>query len=230
MASLEIISPLELLISWPAKVANSTSKNIKDFFMTYRDNTALRTEVASLRTLQDTVFKLQAENEQLQSILMVRPAEGTKYITARITAMPSHGASKNIVINAGTETGVFNDATVFTPDGLVGRVIEAGTNTSRVMLITDLMSRIPVIIEPSHKRAILSGTNKNQMHLLHFDSDFKPQIGERVFTSGQGGIFKAGIPIGIVASVIEEQIELRPLADLAAADFVNVTVEEAAND
>ncbi len=105
---------------------------------------------------------------------------------------------------------------------MVGRVIEVGEWSARVLLITDINARIPVSLESSRMRAVMAGDNSDQPRLLYLPPESPVAVGERVVTSGNGGLFPAGIPIGVVASVGERGIKVQPLADLGRIEHLRL--------
>jgi rod shape-determining protein MreC len=109
-----------------------------------------------------------------------------------------------------------------TGDGLLGRVIEVGDWSSRVLLITDLNSRIPVTIAGSGDRAILAGDNSAEPKLLYLPVDAMLNPGARVVTSGHGGVFPPNLPIGTVIEPARGQHSIVPDADLGRISYVRL--------
>jgi rod shape-determining protein MreC len=105
--------------------------------------------------------------------------------------------------------------------GLVGRIAEVGDRASRVLLLTDLNSRIPVTLQGSHERAILAGDNSPRPLLAYLAPNAKPEVGERVVTSGDGGVFPPGIPVGVIVSV-GGQVRVATSSDLSVIDYVKI--------
>jgi rod shape-determining protein MreC len=106
--------------------------------------------------------------------------------------------------------------------GLVGRVTEVGSRTARVLLITDLNSRIPVIMETSRARAILVGTNGARPRLLYWPEGVQPQEGERIVTSAEANAFPANLPIGTVRHTANGVPEVQPFAQLNRLEVVRI--------
>jgi rod shape-determining protein MreC len=126
------------------------------------------------------------------------------------------------VLNIGKRDGVKNGQAVITGDGLVGRVAVVGNRSTRVLLITDLNSRIPVLVESTRTRAILAGNNADQPKLIHLPPNARVPQGDRIVTSGHAGVFPPGIPIGVVASVGDKGIAVQPFAERNSLEYIRV--------
>src|SRR5436309_8562850 len=106
-----------------------------------------------------------------------------------------------LMVIGGTDQGLARGQAAVAGDGLVGRLTEVGSQSARVLLITDLNSRIPVVLESSHANAVLAGDNSERPGLLYLGEPGTTKIGERIVTSGEGGIFPPGLPVGVVAAI-----------------------------
>ena len=108
---------------------------------------------------------------------------------------------------------------------LVGKIVEVNFKTSRVLLISDLNSKIPVILEPGNIQSILSGNGKQSGEIQYFKKEGELQDSKLVFTSGSGGIFKSGIPIGQILkdNLISDENTVKFFSDLSQLTFVKIT-------
>jgi len=111
---------------------------------------------------------------------------------------------------------------VVTGDGLVGRVAGVGTRSTRVILITDLNSHIPVLVERTRTRAILAGDNSEVLRLIRLPPGAEVSPGDRVVTSGHGDAFPPGLPVGVVASVGDAGIGVQPFVERSRLEYVRV--------
>ena len=111
---------------------------------------------------------------------------------------------------------------VISADGLVGRIAEAGQRSSRVLLLTDLNSRIPVLLESSRYRAVLAGNNTDRPGIEFLPVDAQVSPGDRVVTSGHGGLFPPGQPIGVVSSVNDAVARVQPFIEWSRLEYVSV--------
>src|SRR5438132_1078198 len=132
---------------------------------------------------------------------------------------------RTVMVNAGAEDGLARGQAAITGEGLVGRLTEVGSRASRILLITDLNSRIPVVIDGSHSSAVLAGDNSDRPRLVYLATPDAVKVGDRVVTSGEGGIFPPGVPVGVVTTVsssgrrVEPYVEMSQLGYLMAVDY-----------
>jgi rod shape-determining protein MreC len=126
------------------------------------------------------------------------------------------------LLNVGRKAGVASGQAVVTGEGLAGRIAEVGEHSARVLFVTDVNSRLPVLIERTRERAILAGDNSPQLRLTLLQSVAGVQRGDRIVTSGHGGSFPVGIPIGEVVETGEGSVRVRPFADFSRLEFVRV--------
>ncbi len=127
-----------------------------------------------------------------------------------------------MLLSAGPNHGIRKGEIALDDRGLVGRVTEVGARTVRVLLITDLNSRIPVMLEGSRARAILAGTNGARARLMYWPEGIQPAEGERVVTSSEAGAFPAGLPVGTVHYSSSNVAEVEPLARLDRLEVVRL--------
>lgn len=160
------------------------------------ENEALRAENEKLKEWYQAALMLESENKALRDLLNVDNELAHKFVTTRIIADGSSAYAKSLVIEGGRSSGIVKGQGVVSHEGLIGRVIEAGSRTARVLLLQDINSRIPVLVEGSNERAIMAGTNSALPLLDHLASDHKVTSGQRVVTSGLGGLFPYGLPVG----------------------------------
>ena len=126
------------------------------------------------------------------------PDPAPTYITARVVADAGGVYARAVLLSVGPNHGIRKGEIALDERGLVGRVTEVGTRSARVLLLTDLNSRIPVILESSRARAIMVGTNGARPRLLYWPEGALPQEGERVVTSAEANAFPANLPVGVV--------------------------------
>ena len=191
----------------------------------YQDNLRLERENERLLQWQQTALKLSAENRELRGLLKVVPDNAVSYVTARVIANSAGGYVRTVMVNAGTDQGLARGQAAITDSGLVGRLTEVGSRAGRVLLITDLNSRVPVVIERTHANAVLAGDNSERPRLIYAHAADAIRIGDRVVTSGEGGVFPPGLPVGVVATLdgsgprVEPYVELSQLASLLVVDY-----------
>lgn len=186
------------------------------------ENQSLKNAHAELSQWQAAARKLEAENQALRKLLHTVPAGAASYVSAHIVSDSGSPYVHSALISAGAENGVKKDEAVVSGHGLLGRVMEVGQTSARVLLLTDINSRVPVIGEVSRERAIMVGDNSPITSLAYVSSDSKLAVGERMVTSGDGGLFPAGIPVGVVSAVENGKVKAVPLADWRQVEYVTV--------
>ncbi len=218
----DAVAPVLEALSRPVATVANGINNFKDLSAIRQDNQRLEQENSRLMQWQTVARKLQAENTILKTLVGVAQEEKAKYITARVIAASRNTFSHSIIANEGQNAGLRKGQAVISVNGLIGRVSEVSDNSARILLLTDIISRIPVIVESTRTRAILAGGNTGRPHLIHLPPDAKISPSERIVTSGHGGAFAPGIPIGVVASVREGGIEVQLFTDFDQLEYVRI--------
>ena len=218
----EVMTPILVAFSRPSAAIANYAQNIKDLINTRQENSRL--VQANIRLLQwETVArKLQSDNKALRQQLHVAADSSEKYITARVIASSGGLLSNMLILNAGKMNGVVKGQTVIGTSGVIGRISEVSSSSSRVILLTDINSRVPVLIESNGTRAVLTGKNTNLTSLIHLQQGAKVAPSDRIITSGHGGAFPSGLPIGIVASVSGEGINVQLFSDFSRLEYVRI--------
>jgi len=171
---------------------------------------------------QHAALRYKNENLRLRKLLNVIGDPRMSFVTARVIINRPDSFHKNFTISANRQQGVNKDQAVLTAAGVVGRIIDVGSATARVLLVTDINSRIPVQIESSGEHAILAGDNTHELKLIHLKKPFKVSSNDRLITSGSGGIFPPGLLVATVTSVNGDTVLAKPVVDGDALDFVLV--------
>jgi len=223
----DIIYQVAIVTSTPEKFTKYVIKLTSDHYSVYRENEKLKEEVEVLRNEKIQNEYLLTENTILKEALQLTGTKALEQdisIIAKVIIDQESPYLKSFLLNKGTRDGVLKGMTVFSKKYLIGTIIESNYLTSRVLLINDLNSRIPVIIENTSVNAILTGLGKdNNLELQYLPEQFQLSAGKNIYTSGKDGILAAGIPVGVTYVDKKEQVKVRTLADLNQALFVNVT-------
>ena len=218
-------APVLETLSRPVTAVGNVIERVRMIVTTYQENARLEAENQRLLQWQQTALNLAADNRQLRSLLKAVPDAAVSYVTARVIANSGGAYVRMILINAGTADRVARGQAVITGEGLVGRLTEVGERAARVLLITDLNSRIPVTVEASHVNAVLAGDNSERPRLLYLPSADAVKVGDRVVTSGEGGVFPPGLPVGVVGAIdaagprVEPYVELSQVAYVLVVDY-----------
>lgn len=213
MSVTDAVTPLLGSITKPIVHVADMVRNASGLGDLQAENIRLKQENLRLKEWYQTALLLEAENKSLRDLLSVKIEPHYKTITARTLADSGNAFAKSILISAGSSDGVKKGQAVMASDGLIGRVIEAGQRSSRILLITDINSRVPVLIEDTRQHAILAGSNDSSMSLLHMPPDSNIKDGVRIITSGHGGMFPHGLVIGRIIGGENGTIKVQPFAD-----------------
>lgn len=183
---------------------------------------ALEAENERLKQWYQTAQMLQAENKQLKTLLNVKHEKEHKFITAQLIMDAKTPYAHTVMINSGQNHNVLKGQGVVVQDGLLGRILESGKDTARILLLRDLNSRVPVVVEDSGDKAILAGTNEDMPVLEHISPYHTVKAGQKVLTSGHGGALPYGIAVGETVMGENGKIHVKLYADVAQASFVQV--------
>jgi len=218
----DAVAPILDAVSRPVESVSRAVDHVREIGRLQQENAQLRENEARLLQWQAAARKLEAENKMLRDLLNFVPGPEPSFITARVIADTGGAFAHSLILNAGARDGVTRGEAAVTGEGLVGRVDSVGAHSARILLITDLNSRIPVLVGPNRTRAIMAGNNSDQPRLIHLPPGETVAPGDRVITSGHGGVLPAGLPIGQVATVTDNGISVQPLVDRGRLEFIRV--------
>lgn len=218
----DVAAPVLDLISQPVSIFVHYARGLHRLAELKADNERLRAENERLRRWQLHAQRLDGENEALRKLLHFKPEPAVTQVSARVIADTGSAFVRTVLINAGTREGVTAGQTVVNGQGLVGRVAQVANRSARVLLITDLKSKVPVIVGEGRRRAILAGDNSDLPRLEHVDGETPVANGDLVLTSGHGGVFPPGIPVGRVTGAKGGVVRVRALAAWDQLEFVRV--------
>lgn len=218
----EIASPVFAVMIAPLDAAKHAGNKMEELASIHAQNQSLKQDNAALLQWQEAARQLQAENAALRELLYFTPLEKLSYISGRIVGDVGGPYQRAALINAGENEGIKNQQAVVNEKGLVGRIIETSPGNARVLLITDINSRIPVITETSRTKAILAGNNTDKPSLIHLPEDSTIAEGERIITAGDGGIIPPGLPVGVVSSMENGGVQIQSLVDWYRLEYISV--------
>ena len=211
---------LSALISYPEKKLNQSFQFFTDYLNVYEDNQNLKNKIDQLNSQKLNNIYLENENKRLKEIVgdSTSISEG---IISRVLIDKDGKFLKSIILNKGSKDGIKIGMVVLEKNYLVGQVIEVNYTTSRAILISDLNSNIPVVIEPGSFQSILSGTGKDYGLIKYSKNELNLDQNAIVYTSGLGGNFRAGLPIGKVNNQIE-RLAVQFFSDLSQLSYVKI--------
>jgi rod shape-determining protein MreC len=218
----DALAPVLEAIAEPLNAVASAVRRFQDHFTVYDENQRLREENARLLQWQEVARRLEMENDELRNMLHFTPQGVRGFITGRVIANSGGAFLRNVLLDVGEREGVERGQAALGGDGVVGRVTEVGNRASRVLLLTDLNSRIPVVLEDTRERAVLAGDNTSRPRLLYLPEKSAVQVGDRLITAGAGGIFPPGLPVGAVSSVESGLVRIEPYAELSRLEYLRI--------
>lgn len=188
----------------------------------YEQNRDLRRELQQMRAWREAALQLEQENAKLLDLNNVQIDPNLTYITGVVLADSGSPFRQSVLLNVGAADGILDGWPAMDGIGLVGRISGVGENTSRVLLLTDTSSRIPVIVQPSGQRAVIAGDNTIYPPLDFVENPDVIRPGDRVVSSGDGGLFPADLLIGQVALGTDRRLRVRLAADYERLEFLRV--------
>ncbi len=212
-------------MDWAMAPVTRAARMIEDFrsyARIHEQNQELRRELQQMRAWREAALQLEQRNAQLMDLAQVRLDPQLTHVTGVVMADSGSPFRQSVLINVGARDGIQDGWAVTDGLGLAGRISGVGQRTARVMLLSDSNSRVPVILQPSGQRAILSGDN-GPAPLLEFveaPDDIRP--GDRVVSASDGGVFPSGVLVGEVLLDSERRLRVRLAADYGRLDFLRV--------
>ncbi|MDB5399663.1 MAG: rod shape-determining protein MreC [Rhodopila sp.] len=216
------LAPIYAVLSAPLGRIHAAITETVALWDMREENDRLRVENEKLRRWQTIALALDSENQRLKASLRWIPDPDASFVTARVVADAGGVYAKAVLLSVGPNHGIRKGEIAVDERGLVGRITEVGARTARVLLITDLNSRIPVMLETSRVHAILVGTNGLRPRLLYWPEGTAPKEGERIVTSAEANAFPANLPVGTVHFNGNGAPEVEPAAMLQKLEVVRI--------
>ena len=221
-SSTDLASPALAAISRTSLAADGLWTNFELFLYGRGELRRLQREIAELQHWRLRARELERENAELRALAQVQVPSRGRAITARIIGGAHGPFFHSVILNSGRASGILDGSPVLDSSGLVGRVVGLGEQTSRVLLLTDRNSQVPVQLLPSGVHAVLAGAGRAYPELRLIDGSSPLKVGEEIITSGEGGVFAAGLSVGRIAAIDD----VTPVVTLAAKfdqlDFVRI--------
>jgi rod shape-determining protein MreC len=218
----DLMTPVIRALSQPAGALAQIADNVRDLANLRAENARLREDNQELALWRDAARRLETENGQLRSLLDYKPPPEVHSFAIRVMGDTGGAFAHSLLVAAGSREQVRKGMAVLTGEGLVGRVAQVGRRASRVVLITDITSRVPVVLENTRTRAILAGNNSERPRLIYVPAGARVSPGDRIVTSGHAGALPPGIPVGVVSSVDDTVIRVQPFIDRDRLEVVRI--------
>ncbi len=217
--------------SWvmiPVSKLTLMAENFQSYTRIYEQNQELRRELQQMKAWKEAALQLEQKNAKLLDLNQVRLDPKLTHVTGVVLADSGSPFRQSVLLNVGRRDGIINGWAVMDGLGLVGRISGVGETTSRVILLTDSSSRIPVTIEPSGQQALVTGDNSAIPPLDFVENPDLVRPGDQVVSSGDGGVFPAGLLVGQVVEGPNRRLRVRLAADYQRLDFLRVLRSRAA--
>jgi rod shape-determining protein MreC len=218
----DAFAPIMDVVSRPVSAANDLADEVRELVSLRTELARVREENERLLQWQTVARRLEAENAAFRSLLSAKSETSSFLIAARVVADAGGPFVRTVLLNAGRRDGVRKGQAVVNSEGMVGRIAEVGERSARVLLLSDLNSRVPVVNERSGQRGVLAGDNTEWPQLVFLPNQAQVQPGDPIVTSGHGGVLPPGLPIGIVASTNDGVVRVQPLVEWSRLEFVRV--------
>lgn len=224
-----VVAPVQYAVHWPLQVAGWVDSSISSHESLLKENAHLRVDQILLRAKVQKLISLEKENKKLRALLQSSPRAQGKVVAAQLLAVDTDPFNHQVILDKGTNAGVYVGQPVLDANGVMGQVMKVGPLTSLVLLLTDSRSAIPVQVNSNGTRAIARGTGAvDSLTLLNVPKTSKMKVGDLLVTSGLGQRFPEGYPVGIVKSMITKpgnhfaEITVTPSAHLNGSRLVLV--------
>jgi len=218
----DVTVPVLDVLSKPILGLDWAAKRVVDMIFVYRENDHLREINRRLRDWQARALRLEQENQRFEKLLNVQNDFGKTVITPRVVADASGPFVHAKLLNVGKDDGIRKGQVATDDFGLVGQIVAVGQRSARLLLLTDLNSRVPVLVGAKQNPAILAGDNTRFPTIVFLPVGVQAMPGDLVVTSGAGGVFPPRLPIGRVVSSRDDVIRVQLFSDSDRLDFVNI--------
>lgn len=206
----------------PVTAATNMLDDFQSYTKIYEQNQELRRELQQMKAWKEAALQLEQKNARLLDLNNVRLDPKLTHVTGVVLADSGSPFRQSVLLNVGSRDGVKDGWATMDGIGLVGRISGVGKNTARVILLTDSNSSIPITIQPSGQRALMNGDNSIAPLLEFVESPELVRPGDQVITSGDGGVFPAGLLVGQLALGPDRRFRVRLAADNERLEFLRV--------
>ncbi|MFW5679144.1 MAG: rod shape-determining protein MreC [Pseudomonadota bacterium] len=219
----DVLTPVAALVAEPTRALRNVVGWLGDQFALAEENRRLRAEVEELLRWQGEATRLQVENAALRDVLHAQRRRPVPIAsTARVVAESRSPFVHTRLLDAGRRDGVREGMAAVGLGGLAGRVVDVGNASSRLLLLTDFNSKVPVLVLPSRDPALMVGDNGPRPRLEFLPLTPSVSVGDRVITSGTGGVLPMGLTVGYVAAITDEGVRVQPALDWRDLEHVRL--------
>lgn len=214
--------PVVSILSAPARWIKSAKDTFLNAVLLFHRNAELEAENKELRQWRALAMQLESEQNEIKKLVNYVSYPKSSSVMARLVMDTGDKFSRSYVALAGTKDGVSNGSVAVTDKGLFARVIDVGDHGSRLMMLTDYLSRVPVLVGKKRIQAILSGDNTNRPKIIFTDEMDDIKSGDIVLTSGYMGVYPSGLSIGVIHSATENEVDVDLFESGEGLEFVRL--------
>ena len=219
---IDFVSPLTTTLNYPIKVIADFIKYFEVYSSLLEENKDLKIALQNMAVWKEKALQLEQKNAQLRALNNVKLSEDLAWVTGEITADSGSPFYQSGIINIGLKDGIKNGSAAVDGLGLVGRISGVGQNVARVLFLTDISSAIPIKIKRNNQKGLLIGDNSPRPVLEFVEEKALVNIGDRVFTSGDGNVFPSGILIGNIIIDGRKKLRVKPVANFESLEFLRI--------
>ena len=219
---IDFVSPLTTPLNYPIKVLGDFVKYFEVYSSLLEENKELKRTLQNMTAWKEKALQLEQKNAQLRALNNVKLSKDLVWVTGEIMADSGSPFYQSGVINIGIKDGIKNGSAAVDGLGLVGRISGIGENVARVLFLTDISSAIPIKIKRNNQKGLLIGDNSPWPLLEFVEEKAHINIGDRVFTSGDGNVFPSGILIGNIFIDSRKKLRVKPIANFESLEFLRI--------
>ena len=226
MAFIDLVAPNFAWVATPVTGLVNLVRSAQSYNSIYRQNQELRREIQKMKAWKEAALSFEQENARLLDLNKVRLDPKFTHITGVVLADSGSPFRQTVLLNVGSRDGIIDGWAAMDGIGLVGRISGVGDRTARVIMLSDNSSRIPVTIEPTGQHALMVGDNSSRPPIDFVENLEAVRPGDRVVSSGDGGVFPAGLLIGQVVQSSSGRLRVRLAADIQRLEFLRIIRHE----
>ena len=219
---IDFVSPLTIPLNYPIKVVGDLVRYFEIYSSLLEENKELKRDLQNMTGWKEKALQLEQKNAQLRALNNVKLSEDLIWVTGEMMADSGSPFYQSGVINIGLKDGIKNGSAAVDGLGLVGRISGVGQNVARVLFLTDISSAIPIKIKRSNQKGLMIGDNSPWPLLEFVEEKGLINIGDRVFTSGDGNVFPSDILIGTIWVDNKKKLRVKPVANFESLEFLRI--------
>jgi rod shape-determining protein MreC len=206
----------------PINTFNKSIANIHNIYNTYNINNEIIKENKSLKIISNKMQLLYAENQELKKLLNLPNEISYKFVTTKIISKSNASFIRSVILMSGKKDNISIKSPVVDNNNLLGYISELGNNSSRVIALTDINTKIPAFVPNKNIKIIVSGNNSNFLEISNYLDISSLKSGDKVFSSGDGNMYPSGLFIGTIKIKLDGKIIVEPFSNLNDLNYVQV--------